>query len=488
MLIKRKAQAREFSNRRQRKGFKLDTLPFSVSPQDALEKFDHWAIKEQGIPYYEVNTSAAFVPVWSFDLNVRFKTALVDSNRHTYSWKPDFFNTAYPEQDIIYLPGLATYSGYTYRRSLVDPVHNKTLLFMGHKTMPFARNMLDDIQFINPENGEKQSIQVFPDPWNATEGTALKIVKDQLILDVDDIMRSRGENVESEIEVQVVNSRRVYLPTYIFDYSVLGGGKGYRSFVSGCDAEVPVSGISHQAFSFIEDIFSTVSSNMKITVSSSMKTPGPIAMWLASNLGTGALREGIKFASRLVTKFPFFSIVAFGIFKFGIPRIRNHLTLEQWKEQREHDAGQYHYHTDHFDYYGSASKRYFELHREAILRILSQMHQFNHMHYGNTDDGSHSREEYQNYNRNHEKQRSRRNSGYSNSWAGSHNNAKDPHHILGVKKSATMSEVSAAFRREMLKHHPDMNTNATEAEKAEALERSKMITAAYRKIKQQSNG
>jgi len=57
--------------------------------------------------------------------------------------------------------------------------------------------------------------------------------------------------------------------------------------------------------------------------------------------------------------------------------------------------------------------------------------------------------------------------------------------VLGLKRGATKSEVSQAFRREMLKYHPDTQVNATDAEKDRALERSKLITASYRKIKVQ---
>ncbi len=489
-MFERGIQLRGFSDHKERKRFKLDTLPFSVSPQDAMTKFDLWATTKQGLPYYKVSISAAFVPVWSFDLNVRFKTAMDSEraangyNRHTYSWKPGVFDAAYPRQDIIHLPGLATYSGYTYRRSLVDPIHNKTLLFLGHTRIPFAPHMLDAMPFVNPENGERESIQIFPDPWNATEATALKIVKDQLVFDMDDITRSSGESVETNIEVQVVASNRVYLPTYIFDYSVLGGGEGYRSFVSGCDAEMPVSGISHQAFSVFEEGLSTISSSVNI--------PGPLAVWLASNFGDAALRNVVTFTSRLVVRFPFFTIIAFGIFKFWIPRIRNHMTLEQWKEQREYDARHDHYHSNHFFDSSFASKRYFESNRDAILRILSQIKSFNHTHYGsagNGRQGQNTRKEYRKYYySDQEKKRGGTNGHQSNSWEGNQNNADNPYHVLGIKKSATMGEVSAAFRREMLKHHPDMNANASEPEKVMALERSKMITEAYRRIKQKSKG
>ena len=60
----------------------------------------------------------------------------------------------------------------------------------------------------------------------------------------------------------------------------------------------------------------------------------------------------------------------------------------------------------------------------------------------------------------------------------------DPYAVLGISRNATKDEVSKAFRREMLKHHPDLvGQNASEKEKRRATERSKLISDAYRKIK-----
>ena len=62
-------------------------------------------------------------------------------------------------------------------------------------------------------------------------------------------------------------------------------------------------------------------------------------------------------------------------------------------------------------------------------------------------------------------------------------NPHDPYSVLGIDRSASDSEVSAAFRKEMLQYHPDTQPNATGAQKRRSVERSKLITEAYRKIK-----
>jgi DnaJ-domain-containing protein 1 len=46
-----------------------------------------------------------------------------------------------------------------------------------------------------------------------------------------------------------------------------------------------------------------------------------------------------------------------------------------------------------------------------------------------------------------------------------------------------MQIYSTLLSQEMLKHHPDVQSNSSEKEKRRATERSKLITDAYRKIK-----
>lgn len=56
--------------------------------------------------------------------------------------------------------------------------------------------------------------------------------------------------------------------------------------------------------------------------------------------------------------------------------------------------------------------------------------------------------------------------------------------VLGVNRSASLKEVSEAFRKQMLMYHPDVQpATASDAEKQRAIERSKLVSEAYRKIK-----
>lgn len=67
-------------------------------------------------------------------------------------------------------------------------------------------------------------------------------------------------------------------------------------------------------------------------------------------------------------------------------------------------------------------------------------------------------------------------------------NPNDPYEVLGIKRGVTSKEVSDAFRKQMLQYHPDTQPNASEAQKRRAVERSKLISDAYRKIKQEMKG
>ena len=108
--------SRQFSSRSGRKGFQLDALPFSISPEEALERFRTWSVDDQGLNWLmnwnSIRIGAAYVPVWSFDLNIRF--VVTDSNgTKRYDWKPPVFQNSYGSQPVVFLSGLGSYAGET---------------------------------------------------------------------------------------------------------------------------------------------------------------------------------------------------------------------------------------------------------------------------------------------------------------------------------------------------------------------------------------
>lgn len=504
-----------------RKGgsFKLDALTFKVSPDEALSAFNKWATEDQGLRYLlnwkNVKITAAYTPVWSFDVNVRFGTRSEGSGRKRYDLKPEPF-TVY-KTDTVHVPGLSAYSGYEYRRSLINPVHNTTLTFMGDKTQPFGSWMLREMK-----SRSGMTLPIYPDPWNATRARAFAVVVEELESLAEDDYDRIGD---CEVQTEMVSARRVYMPTYVIDYTILGGE--YRAFLSGCDAGSGVSGVSHRALPFsgedITDASNSFMSGMQ-SIARVSRGIGPAPLMLALNFV-------INVASRLLARIPIVSVLGAGFVAFkkiAKPWYDNRIAGAEWERQRENEKYMAD-HDDHIDDFYDASgkaRSYFQRNRIAILRYLSgeQEHdEGNYNWYQKWEEWA--REQYEKqrqaaeeaqrayerasgteYQRQRQQQETYRRQQQQQQWqrerarttGGARQqqakkkteyqwdfNPEDPYSVLGLKRGATKSEVSQAFRREMLKYHPDTQVNATDAEKDRALERSKLITEAYRKIKAQ---
>ena len=483
-------QRRHFSSRRDR-DFQLDALPFSVPPEQALQSFQNWAVNEQGlnhlIRWNKVRIGASYVPVWSFDVNIRFVTETPDGKKK-YDWKPQIFAKAYASQPVIFVSGLSTYSGYTYRRSLVNPIVNTTLVFMGDKTTPFEKYMLKDMKL---PNGDR--IQVFPDPWNATRGRAFGVLREEL----EELAKEAKGG--ATVQTEVLGARRVYMPTYVIEYSVLGAQ--YTAFVSGCDAGAGVSSVSHtvlnQDVQQASNTFLSNASQFGMRLLSNRQLIGRLVVLLQL--------FGNVFA-RILMRLPLIGAIggAFvGFRKIIRPWMDNKFASASWEREREHESieSKYPERADDFVDNGSA-KRYYQKNREEILRHLSgeaaheegendwykeweewarkqyeRQQQAYGQQYGYSQRQQQQQQQQQEYQRQQQKQKK---APPKYKWDF---NPDDPYSVLGIKRGATKKEVSEAFRREMLKHHPDTQAGVTEAGKERATERSKLITDAYRKIK-----
>lgn len=486
---------RSFSSRsgNQRRGpFQLDALPFSVSPESALQTFRKWAVDEQGlnwlVSWNSLQITAAYVPVWTFDVNVRFVTVDEATGRRRFDWKPTSF-APYGQQSVVHVPGLSAYAGHSYRRSLVNPVHNTTLVFLGDQTVPFGKWMLRDMEFSNGE-----TLSIYPDPWNATRGRALQVVQEEL----QGIAMAENENVK--VQMEVLRSRRVYMPTFVIDYKVLGSE--YCAFVSGCDAGAGVSGISHTVFdptstqemgqastSFLSQAWRAAQTGANVMGPRQFGSMIVVLMQLFGNL-----------AARLLLRIPVITLVSgafVGFRKIVQPWMDNRWASADWERQRDHESvmDDRFDHVDDFADSGSA-KRYFQSNRGRILRHLSgeqehaqgeydwykkweewARHQWEQQQQQQSSQQTHQQSQQQ---QRQQRPRSQQKPKPDYRWDF---NPNDPYSVLKIQRGATKTQVSAAFRKEMLKHHPDTQSGASEAEKARSLERSKYITDAYRKIK-----
>ena len=384
-------------NKRNRR-FNLRALPFSISPEEALESFQKWAEDDQGLRYLmdynSIRIGAAYVPVWSFDMNIRFKQQRNNKGKGSsslYSWKPSIFDGydrggSRGRQDVIYLPGgLSAYAGYSYRRSLINPVHSTTLIFMHDQTENFGGWMLKEMKL-------KQTgipIHVIPDAWNSTQGRAFSVVKEELQDIVDEDWKNSdlndGDTPSPIVQTQVVSARRVFMPTFVIDYKIFG--LEYQAFVSGCDTSAPVGGLSHQIFEGsdtggLSPEFHRSSQNLLMQLSSEASR-----LLRIFNLPVllGIFRPIFSVLwfvfIRILTVTPVIG-VAGGLFagfrKVLWPWMDNRKASADWERQRQHEAEMV---EDEHDTYKSnmndfsdvtgRARAHFQRNRESILRSLS---------------------------------------------------------------------------------------------------------------------
>jgi len=482
------------------KSFQLDALKFTVSPNAVYDKFQIWAKDEQGIDRLirkDIKLLACYVPVWSFDLNLRFK-----SPNGSFTTKPAPFEIY--KSSVVYVPGLAAYAGYNYRRSLVDPIHNTSLVFLGQDVIKFQNYLLEDmvLTFSNNNNYNNnkqypQRISIDVDPWNASRGRALEVV-------LENLQNLAKKEDELQVQAQVVQSRRVYMPTYIIEYNLLG--VTYQAFISGCDAASSVSAMNHAVGIGLPKVDSTfLQQGMKLA----QRIGGPMGLvWLLQALGS--------FALRILSRVPLLAVLgaAFVAVRKVIQPYYHHTTSRaEWERQRNHERHRAENRIkDDFTDWNYSGRRYFEQHRKAILSHLSgetkhhegdftwyqqweqwareqvneqqQQQQQNYgqqqQQYTSQQQRQRQQQQYNSQQRQQKQQQQQQTKSYNWNF-----DPKDPYQVLEVPRGASKDEISRAFRREMLKHHPDTQSASSQEEKDRATERSKLITAAYQSLKKQ---
>lgn len=366
-------------------------LPFTISPERALEKFEKWARNDQGLNTFIMNwnnvrIAAAYTPVWSFTLNIRF--VLINNNdkektkagraSRRLDWMPSMFQEAYgTNQYVVHVPGLSAYAGHSYRRSLIEPLHNTTLVFLGEEAVPFGSWMMKDMKLGN------KKLAIFPDPLNATRGKAFAIVKENLKLLCLSSNNFPSNEYNLELQTEIISSRRVYMPTYVIDYKVIPNME-FQAFVSGCDEAADVSGVSHKMVRD-NDILAKPQ-QMQQNASSFLNQASSLfdsGTRLGRNLGLGNREFGTiivlflqfvgSFAVRILARIPIIGLfvgLLFGFRKVIQPWMDSRSASVEWERQREHEATINVDYKDDFVDSGNA-QRYYNANRKRILNQLS---------------------------------------------------------------------------------------------------------------------
>jgi hypothetical protein len=381
-------QRRHLSSRKRRNGsFQLDALPFRVSPQEAYTQFQHWAHKEQGLgpflniggPIGSATISAAYTPFWYFDLNIRFVPPKTDKTVNYYSnnYIPEPFRTAYPSapNGVIHIPGLASYAGFSYRRLLIDPVHNTTPVFMQKDITPFGNWMLEPLKADAAITGTgEEMIEIFPDPWNATRERSLNVIYEELneMANEEYSKLSGDKNSNVRVEIERLNARRIYMPTYIVEYKILG--IIYRAFISGCDASVSVSGISHKTiFSDSGQQSELLKGATSFLSQKALPLAGPLVQFYGLRPIVAIAQLGFNLLARLAMKLHIVGLFG-GLYvtyqKIVRPYFEDKESREKWERQRDHEEQMQSFTYHSFRDYDGSAQRYFTRNRERILRSL----------------------------------------------------------------------------------------------------------------------
>ena len=384
-----KACKRNLSSRSERNShssFQLDALPFRISPHEAYTKFQNWANNEQGlgpflkigVPIGSATISAGYAPFWYFDLNIRFVPPSRSDSRST-NIIPEPFKSAYPStpNGIIHIPGLASYAGFSYRRSLIDKVHNTTLVFMYNDITPFATWMLEPLKYHGDSHKvvtDEKTIDIFPDPWNATRERSLSVIHEELVEMANELNNVNDENSKVKVQIERLGARRIYMPTYIVDYKILG--MNYRAFISGCDSATSVSGISHKtifsdSYSGQNELFRGASSFLS---QKAIPLAGTAVQFFGVRPIVAVAQLVFNVLARLAMKLHvlgFFGGLYITYQKIVRPYLHERESSEKWERQRDHEAKKHSFSYHSFsDYDGSAAQRYFTRNRERILRRL----------------------------------------------------------------------------------------------------------------------
>jgi hypothetical protein len=353
-------------------------------------------------------------------------------------------------------------------------------------------------------------ISIVPDAWNATEGRALQLVRQDLQTLVDSFWSTTNNTTEKAptVKLQVVHARRVYMPTFVVDYKILG--LEYRAFVSGCDQGAAVAGVSHQILGddnmFLNPEYHQAARNfLAQPLNAIMRRPTLVAP-LFGRIVTAAWFVFV----RAWTKIPIIGLLVgslAGYRKVYQPWMDNQRASAEWERQRENEAQMedddpiFHQpnDSDFVDRNGTA-RSYFYRNRTRILNDLGgdapeheqgqygwfeEWQEWSKKQWGQNQTHQQQQQQQQQQQPQQQKHQKQQTSRQQRSQGDYHwdFDPNDPYSVLGLRRGASKEQVSQAFRTQMLKYHPDTQPNASEAQKERLVERSKLITSAYRKLK-----
>ncbi|GMH92601.1 hypothetical protein TL16_g12394 [Triparma laevis f. inornata] len=441
------------------KSFNLKGLPFTVPPTSVSSSFRAWTVT-QGIDKLinlkNCAVTPTYMPFYVFDFNMK-----------------DNLNK------VTYHQGLPIYAGYNYRRSLANSAHDST----------FSNN--ENIS--NAELFEDKWLNRIYSPAHNSFSPTQAFINEEVVLDTWKSHRSSCWRVamssvtnDDSSKFELINSNRAYLPVYIVEYTLFN--LPFRVAISGCDKNINDPIIHHLTdHRFMSDEMKQNFANwikrggemLGNNNSSSYNDPyRPNRFNRSRDIGTFAFYGLLGAARFVLSKLPMFLIAGllFGVSKKLLyPFYVESANWEESQKEKEfesRESGEWKWKNTFKDVGGEG--------RRNFKRQESRQQQ--QQYYEKRQGG---RQQQQSQRSQQQQQQKQRTTGTSSSKVKFDFDTTDPYAVLVLDKSKplTKQSLSQAFRREMMKWHPDRYHDATEERKLYATERTKLITNHYTQLR-----
>ncbi len=372
-------------------------------------------------------------------------------------------------------PDMQVYAGHGFRRPMLEVCKGPL-----EKARPFTPDLLDIGFDEGVQGGSHTPITVDIDSWEVYESTALAMCKAAVIKHEEQVYKPLYPNKTVHVNFKDISSRRVLLPGHLVEYSHFGAT--YRVFINGQTGA---------AFGLQETILDGL-------VGTSV---GRVKRWLNVYTAAGAVSllsmpEIAKFALKaavlalrllLIPPFALGTVAAIGGYQaslfFGSAKARTR-SFEEWEEMKRMEKAAQATMSDTWVFRPQGqtrsdaeySRQYQHAQSEQEARRQRQAQR--------------EQERRRAEQREAEKRRAQEREAASKraSQAKQQPPAVDPsdyYALLGLERvgpRASLEDVQKAFRRELMKYHPDHNQN-TGMDLAAASTRTQHILAAYKVLR-----
>lgn len=380
------------------------------------------------------NCRPLFLPFWQFDFTakeeMRAISGIVPHDVHRRYTAQGFVSRP-PHSLVKYSQSRsAVYGGYSYRRNMLDVVGKP--LARGAASILSLENMTSHIDGIPTEL----------DAWGVYQGTAWQVAREDYTSDAKERQASllHPSLGPSPVRFKLEACRRVYMPAYLFEYTLFGN-----------KWEVFVSGVTGEAYGIASG---NLKQDLETAAQAAYKLFPRIRFVGDPRLPGSILASLFRGVFRFVFSAPGLAVIGIAAVTWSMvrkvlqPLLMRHQTHQAWRETQQAEQEEQRRSGKGFtwqDEFQETAENFKQWQRQQQAREAKQ--------------GRKARKPEWDF------------------------NPDDPYSVLGIPRHADAREISGAFRREMLKWHPDSQHGKSQEEKDYALQRSQLISAAYQRLK-----